>query len=428
MSINLSELLWSQSQLLELIIPLDKIDTPSHHVESGNKNDVKDPLTKGEDLAKKGSSPNRITGIHVDTTSTKISISINKKANVGSGTSRPRIKDFEHHPNVVIVTKIHGPSSVPPLKQSLCLLHAAYNSRVLYDVLVFTTIPLNNQDIRDLEEIVHPASLTVVADKKTLQDHIADMTPSQRKKLLERCLDAKTTQDLTWGHRCKDGPHVVSLAYTWMSEFRTKHIWKHEALASYKYMVWYDSDSFAMSAWDKDPVAFMIRRKLVLLMANFGQGTTKGFWGVQTKLKSVYNKTLCSSDIRHDGILTVQYGGDDCIHNGVRQVHDFFHITDLDFYRLPQNLHWFDVEIGDNKFSRIWDDQLAVIVPASMLAPNRTMEMGKAGIDLKVMHNGAIMGKTKYSYGGAFMKYWRREGKKLFLEATACKRFVMATT
>jgi hypothetical protein len=55
-------------------------------------------------------------------------------------------------------------------------------------------------------------------------------------------------------------------------------------------MVWYDSDSFAMSAWDKDPVAFMVRRKLVLFMANFGQGTTKGYFGPQKKLKLVYNR------------------------------------------------------------------------------------------------------------------------------------------
>jgi hypothetical protein len=144
----------------------------------------------------------------------------------------------------------------------------------------------------------------------------------------------------------------------------------------------------------------------------------KGFWGVQKKVQLVYNNTLCSSD---------QYGGDECINGGVRQVHGFFHITDLDFYRLPQNLHWFDVELGDNKFSRIWDDQLAVIVPASMLAPNRTMEMGKAGLDLKVMHNGAIMGKTKYSHG-AFLNYWRRQGgRKLFPEATACNRLVITS-
>jgi hypothetical protein len=97
------------------------------------------------------------------------------------------------------------------------------------------------------------------------------------------------------------------------------------------------------------------------------------------------------------GKLAVRYGGDECLDKDVKQVHGFFHITDLDFYRLPQNLHWFDVEIGDNKFSRIWDDQLAVIVPASMLAPNRTMEMGRTGIKLNVMHNAMIMGKKKYS-------------------------------
>jgi hypothetical protein len=152
---------------------------------------------------------------------------------------------------------------------------------------------------------------------------------------------------------------------------------------------------------------------------------------VQKKVQLVYNKTLCSSEVALDSRLTVQYGGDECIYTGVKQVHGFFHITDLDFYRmplnLPLNLHWFDVEIGDNKFSRIWDDQLGVIVPASMLAPNRTMKMGKAGLDLKVMYNGAIMGKTKYSHG-AFLNYWRREGgRKLFQEATACGGMVFTS-
>jgi hypothetical protein len=427
-SIILSELLWSQSQLLEQLVPWDNLDTTGQFKSVSNMKDTLLTKVEGPETDKVSSTA-RQAGIRMDTTThTKILTIINKNVkNVDSGTSRPKsIKDFKRYPNVVIATKIHGPVHVKLLAQSLCLLHAAYNTRVLHDILVFTTIPLNNEDIRALEEIVHPASLTVVPDKKTLQDHIADMTPAQRRKLLKRCFDANTTQDLTWGHRCTDGPHNSPLAYTWMSEFRTKHIWKHEALASYKYMVWWDSDNFAMNVWDKDPVAFMIRRNLVLLMANFGQGTTKGFWGVQKKVQLVYNKTLCSSEVALDGRLTVQYGGDECINGGVRQVHGFFHITDLDFYRLPQNLHWFDVEIGDNKFSRIWDDQLAVIVPASMLAPNRTMEMGKAGLDLlKVMHNKQIMGQGAYSRGG-FLHYFRTGGgKELF---PSCKRLVSKST
>ena len=46
-SINLSELLWSQSQLLEQFVPWDNFDTPTQDVTRGNN--MEDPfLTKGE--------------------------------------------------------------------------------------------------------------------------------------------------------------------------------------------------------------------------------------------------------------------------------------------------------------------------------------------------------------------------------------------
>jgi hypothetical protein len=97
-------------------------------------------------------------------------------------------------------------------------------------------------------------------------------------------------------------------------------------------------------------------------------------------------------------------------------VHGFFHITNLDFYRLPINLHWFDVEIGDNKFSREWDDQLAVMVPAVMLAPERAVEMEDVGIRPDIMHNGLTMGKRKWR-GGAYKAFWSNEAPIKFPEA-----------
>ena len=159
------------------------------------------------------------------------------------------VQDFEHQPDVAIVVKIHGPDHVPELIQSLCLLQVAYNQKVLYDIIVFTTLPLRGPQQHALQQMVHPASLTVVVDKTTLHQRLARMTPEQRRHLLNRCNDANTTMDLTWGHRCRDGQHVMPLAYTWMSEFRAKHIWKEPILKPYKYMMWYDSDNFAMQVW-----------------------------------------------------------------------------------------------------------------------------------------------------------------------------------
>ena len=118
-----------------------------------------------------------------------------------------------------------------------------------------------------------------------------------------------------------------------------------------------------------------------------------------------------------NGRLHATYGTEEeCNGNGVKQVHGFFHITNLDFYRLPVNLHWYDVQIGDNKFSRIWDDQLAVTTPPVMLAPERSAEMEAVGIRLEVMHNGVIMGKRKWK-GSAYKAFWRGEAQTKFPEA-----------
>ena len=37
-------------------------------------------------------------------------------------------------------------------------------------------------------------------------------------------------------------------------EFRAFNIWKHAALAAYKYMMWIDADALVSKTWENDPM------------------------------------------------------------------------------------------------------------------------------------------------------------------------------
>ena len=63
------------------------------------------------------------------------------------------------------------------------------------------------------------------------------------------------------------------------------------------------------------PVAsFAIRNNLVLLMAKFGRGRTRGDGGVQQRIHQVYNKTLCPINIGKEGRPETTYlqNGTEC--------------------------------------------------------------------------------------------------------------------
>jgi hypothetical protein len=205
----------------------------------------------------------------------------------------------------------------------------------------------------------------------------------------------------------------MPLAYSWQSEFRSKHIWRHKALEKYRYMMWYDSDAMATRVWHNDPVSLMVRNDLAILFANFPQGSTRGP-DVRAKIVEAYNgDTLCELKLR-EGRLFAK--GGNCINPNVPQVHGFFHLTNLDFYRSPENLRWADIMIGDTKFSRRWDDQLAVTVPAAMRAPERSWEMEANGVKLDVWHNQFLDGKYRWR-GGGYQVWWKTESAESFPEA-----------
>ena len=97
------------------------------------------------------------------------------------------------------------------------------------------------------------------------------------------------------------------------------------------------------------------------------------------------------------------------------------HITDLDFYRSPKVMNWFTTLIGDMKFSRRYDDQIGVTVPAAVWAGNRTSDITIAlnNYSLDIFHNGKLDGKdSKRVGGGKFSIYIYCSYRLLLLVST----------
>ena len=53
--------------------------------------------------------------------------------------------------NVVIAMKIHDEAYMEQVKQASCLLDVAYNNRMLFDIVIFHTIPVNQSEILEVD-------------------------------------------------------------------------------------------------------------------------------------------------------------------------------------------------------------------------------------------------------------------------------------
>jgi hypothetical protein len=267
---------------------------------------------------------------------------------------------------------------------------------MLYDMIVFTTLPLSDHHTKVLTDIVHPANLQIVTDELTLTDQLNQMTRMQKMILKRRCNVNATDQLFWWTRCCEDGATgaCMSLAYTWQSEFRAKHLWSHPAIAPYQTMMWFDSDAMATRVWTHDPVAVHRRNALKILFANFPQGKSAGV-DLMEKIHFAFphDDNLCLLKLKHGHLYTQ---GGECTKPAIPNIHGFFHITDLTFYRQPEILEWFDILIGDAKFSRRWDDQLAVTIPSAIKAPELSYEMQALGVVNDVWHNQYLDGKVRY--------------------------------
>mmetsp|Transcript_45601 Transcript_45601/g.46181 ORF Transcript_45601/g.46181 Transcript_45601/m.46181 type:complete len:440 (-) Transcript_45601:191-1510(-) len=324
--------------------------------------------------------------------------------------------EFDRQEGVVIVTKVHGRHQLALLKQSMCLLHYAYNRKVNYDIVLFTTLPIMDDEILlvDIRNIISPAKITVVLDNDGIVNEIHKLSPVRRQLFLERC-NVTSPDQITWDSECYEedvGGTLGRIAYNWQAEFRSLHIWRQKSLQQYRYMMWLDTDAFCTQVWDQDPIATVIKNQLVIYFDNYPQGRAKQ---AQPKVKEVFGKFLCSARKLPNGQMSTTLG-DACDGSQLWTIHGFFHITDLDFFRQNKVIHWTQTMIGNCFLCRKFDDQLAVTVPSVILAPEHSWDMYKSGMELKIFHNNRIDGKRNRKVGG-FLNYWRKTAQSRFPEA-----------
>mmetsp|Transcript_46498 Transcript_46498/g.51990 ORF Transcript_46498/g.51990 Transcript_46498/m.51990 type:complete len:242 (-) Transcript_46498:275-1000(-) len=208
---------------------------------------------------------------------------------------------------------------------------------------------------------------------------------------------------LTWFSKCDDG---VRLAYNWQAEFRSIHLWHHPSLAQYKYMMWLDTDGFCTKEWANDPMEYFIKNDGVIMFDHFPQANSK-HW-IQSRIYDAFNSTICRLKLsKETGNLVPELGdGKHCRERGIPNIHGFFHITNLDFYRSQPVKYGLETLLGDCFLCRSPDDQLSVTIPAAIFEPERSWEMRSKGFKLDVYHNFALDG-LDYVKPARFVRYWK---------------------
>jgi len=332
------------------------------------------------------------------------------------------IRTFKRFDKVVIVTKIHGPTQWRLLEQSLCLLHYAYNHKVLYDIVAFTALDVPQEEVEAFEKVIAPAKFSLVKDNIGFQQEIAALTPKQRELFLKRC-NVTNPLELTreWWHECPG-----RLAYNWQAEFRSLRIWTHPALEQYRYMFWLDSDGFASEPFEKDPIEYFIEQEAVIMFEHFPKGDDKGkhtraivegFGATACDLRLGKNGHLERNLITAEelGILEAGNPGKNvtCKNTRIHMIHGFGHITDMDFYRQPKVLNGLKRLFRDCYLCRDPDDQLAVTIPAAIYAPEKALDMRSHGFNLRIMHNYVFDGHKRdiVPKPRKFYSYWDAGGK-----------------
>jgi len=158
--------------------------------------------------------------------------------------------------------------------------------------------------------------------------------------------------------------------------------------------------------WDRDPMEVMIERGLIMLYAAFPYGILHDA-NVGAKMKKAYNKTICNI-LKTKTTLTLYPKFCESLQSmrmNMAQIGGFHHITSLDVYRKPIHQQFLKDFIGDYRFSRRNDDQIAVTIPAIM--EQDTMEPGiprileergsLANLTLHISHHGRFDGKRERS-------------------------------
>lgn len=330
---------------------------------------------------------------------------------------------FHHYDKVVIATKVHWPKDLASLQQMVCVFNAAYNRHAgYYDIVVFSTLPWSEFEVKALQGVAQPANLTVVVDSPPLEDVLALMTEEEVRFLKKRCKCAYN-ETLTWFHHCtEEQGDTVNVGYSWQSEFRAYHLWKEPVLEKYKYMIWMDSDALATKMWDIDPMKLMVENDLVVMFDNIRGSTHRD---VIPKLMQAYNQSICNTKITDEGYFKATHCSVDKSRRSSKPlIHGFHHITNMDFYRSERTMHFLKLMVGDYKFSRKFDDQMAVTLPALMDAGNRSWSYDKKGLNFEIFHNGKQDGRKKVRYNAYHRFHWRENRYKWEAGTKICSQWI----
>ena len=285
---------------------------------------------------------------------------------------------FTRYDGVAIVTKVLWDQDTEKLMQWVCMINHAYNDRMKYDFVIFTTMPWKPSDVERLQKVAYPAKLTVALEGPPLEEQIAAMTKTEKDFLYKRC-SVGNNATISWFHHCTEpgSRHVTNLGYSWQAEFRAYHIWTHAALKDYKYMIWIDSDAGIGKKWDVDPMKAMVENDLTILYAGWPYGKLRKNESVQRKMVNAYNTSICNVHKSQDASGISHIHASTCTDKPgtIFQIAGNHHITNLDVFRKDIHQKFLKDFTGDHRFSRMADDQLAVTIVGLMeqyLVNNRT--------------------------------------------------------
>ncbi|KAL3913577.1 MAG: hypothetical protein SGILL_006430 [Bacillariaceae sp.] len=91
----------------------------------------------------------------------------------------------------------------------------------------------------------------------------------------------------------------------------------------------------------------------------------------------------------------------------------------MDFYRSPAVQYGIQTLLGDNFLAREPDDQQAVTIPAAVLAPSKSWDMRRKGIQLDVFHNLHMDGKNAEKVKG-FVQLWKTSALREQMGNASC--------
>ena len=111
---------------------------------------------------------------------------------------------FKRYDGVVIATKVLWQKDLKSLKEWTCFINHAYNDRMKYDFVVFTTLPWDEENIVQLQKAAAPANLTVAVEAPPLGEQLAAMPKEEVDFLRKRCNVTNATEALTYFHYCTE--------------------------------------------------------------------------------------------------------------------------------------------------------------------------------------------------------------------------------